>query len=277
MKVRLILFPLAIVIALAVSIFWIQPEISSAISLREQDNAVSARLAEMDRVIANIDSLDKTLSENSGDRQFVETYLPSKMSDDSIIDEVNFLAGEAGILLISAQMKPISSELAQMAKQQTQTNAEQTEIASNSPGSLVASGASSGSEVVFTASSPDARIRSTEVSISVLGKYDQIKTFADRIYHANHFQNFVSMDISRKVDVQVEPKSSTLASDVLDATFVIRFGALPITSVSSGVFLDTFKSPTFQLAVVQDLHGRVASELPALIVSPTERPNPFLR
>ncbi len=277
MKVRLILFPLAIVIALAVSIFWIQPEISSALSLREQDNAASARLAEMDRVIANIDSLDKALSENSGDRQFVETYLPSKMSDDSIIDEVNFLAGEAGLLLISAQMKPISSELAQMAKQQTQTNAEQTEIASNSPGSLVASGASSGPEVVFTASSPDARIRSTEVSVSVLGKYDQIKTFADRVYHANHFQKFVSMGISRKVQVQVEPKSSMLAPDVLDATFVVRFGALPMTSDSSGIFLDTFKSPTFQLAVVQDLRGRVASELPALTVSPTERPNPFLR
>ena len=277
MKVKLLLFPLSIVIALALSVFWIQPEVSSALSLREQNNAASARLAEMDRVIANIDTLDRSLSNNAGDRQFVETYLPSKGSDDAIIDEVNFLAGETGLLLVSAELKPISSELAQAAAQQVQTAADQTELSANSPGSLIASGTPLESGILFTASSPSVRVRSTEVSVSAFGKYDQIKMFTDRIYHANHFQNFVSTDIAQKAQAQPGSPSSTLAPDVLNATFVIRFSTLPTTTVSSGVFLDTFKTPTFRLAVVQDLRARVMSELPALTVTPTERPNPFLR
>ncbi len=277
MKVKLLLFPLSIVIALAVGVFWIQPEISSALALRTQDADAMARLAQMDQVIANIDALDRNLAENDGDRQFVEMYLPKTGSDDSIIDEVNFLAGESGILLVSTGLKSVSSDIAKAAALQVQAESERAEVASNSPGSLLNTGSVASPELVFTKSSPDARLRSIEVSVSALGKYDQIKSFADRLYHANHFQKFVSLDITQKPQGQLGSESASTAPDVLSADMILQFGVLPATVVSSGVLLDTFQSPAFKVSVVQDLRARVTNELPQLDAVPAERPNPFLR
>lgn len=277
MKVKLLLFPLSIVIALAVGVFWIQPEISSALALRTQDADAMARLAQMDQVIANIDALDRNLAENDGDRQFVEMYLPKTGSDDSIIDEVNFLAGESGILLVSTGLKSVSSDIAKAAALQVQAESERAEVASNSPGSLLNTGSVASPELVFTKSSPDARLRSIEVSVSALGKYDQIKSFADRLYHANHFQKFVSLDITQKPQGQLGSESASTAPDVLSADMILQFGVLPATVVSSGVLLDTFRSPAFKVSVVQDLRARVTNELPQLDAVPAERPNPFLR
>lgn len=277
MKVKLLLFPLSIVIALAVGVFWIQPEISSALALRTQDADAMARLAQMDQVIANIDALDRNLAENDGDRQFVEMYLPKTGSDDSIIDEVNFLAGESGILLVSTGLKSVSSDIAKAAALQVQAESERAEVASNSPGSLLNTGLVASPELVFTKSSPDARLRSIEVSVSALGKYDQIKSFADRLYHANHFQKFVSLDITQKPQGQLGSESASTAPDVLSADMILQFGVLPATVVSSGVLLDTFQSPAFKVSVVQDLRARVTNELPQLDAVPAERPNPFLR
>lgn len=277
MKVKLLLFPLSIVIALAVGVFWIQPEISSALALRTQDADAMARLAQMDQVIANIDALDRNLAENDGDRQFVEMYLPKTGSDDSIIDEVNFLAGESGILLVSTGLKSVSSDIAKAAALQVQAESERAEVASNSPGSLLNTGSVASPELVFTKSSPDARLRSIEVSVSALGKYDQIKSFADRLYHANHFQKFVSLDITQKPQGQLGSESASTAPDVLSADMILQFGVLPATVVSSGVLLDTFQSPAFKVSVVQDLRARVTNELPQLNAVPAERPNPFLR
>ncbi|QQR77082.1 MAG: hypothetical protein IPJ67_02910 [Candidatus Moraniibacteriota bacterium] len=277
MKVKLLLFPLSIVIALAVGVFWIQPGISSALMLRTQDSQAQARLDQMDQVIANIDTLDSSLTKNDGDRQFVETYLPKMGSDDVIIDEVNFLAGESGILLVSTDLKSVSSDLTKAAALQVQAESDRAEVAANSPGSLLNTGMPSDQELLFTKSSPDARVRSTEVSVSVLGKYDQIKAFVDRVYHANHFQGFVSVDIAEKPQGKTEVESADVAPDVLSADMVIRFGVLPETTLSSGVLLDTFKTSAFDLAVVQDLRGRVTTELPMLDATPSERPNPFVR
>ncbi len=277
MKVKLLLFPLSIVIALAVGVFWIQPGISSALMLRTQDSQAQARLDQMDQVIANIDTLDSSLTKNDGDRQFAETYLPKMGSDDVIIDEVNFLAGESGILLVSTDLKSVSSDLTKAAALQVQAESDRAEVAANSPGSLLNTGMPSDQELLFTKSSPDARVRSTEVSISALGKYDQVKAFVDRVYHANHFQGFVSIDIAEKPQGQNGVESSAVAPDVLSANMVIRFGVLPEMTLSSGVLLDTFKTSTFDLAVVQDLRGRVTTELPMLDAVPSERPNPFVR
>ncbi|MFZ1735471.1 MAG: hypothetical protein WAU31_00885, partial [Candidatus Moraniibacteriota bacterium] len=128
MKVKLLLFPLSIVIALAVGVFWIQPGISSALMLRTKDGQAQARLDQMDQVIANIDTLDSSLTKNDGDRQFVETYLPKMGSDDVIIDEVNFLAGESGILLVSTDLKSVSSDLTKAVALQMQAERDRAEV-----------------------------------------------------------------------------------------------------------------------------------------------------
>lgn len=280
MKVKILLFPLSLVIALAFAIFWIQPEISAIFLLQSQKAEIESRLAEADRVIANIDALDRSLAENSGDVQFVSTYLPKEGSDDRIIDEVNFLAGESGLLLTSTGLSRVASQVVQTAAAEVAAAESQAELDALTPGSYINTGTPTGPKITFVSSSPGAKVRSTDVSVSVFGKYEQIKAFVDRVYRADNFQSFLSLDVSKKTQNKAgsaDVPAEASASDVLGADMKIRFGVLPQTVVTQGVFLKTFDSPKFDLAVVQDLRSRVTSELPLLDVMPLERANPFLR
>lgn len=281
MKVKILLFPLSLVIALAFGIFWVQPEVSAIFLLQSQKAEIESRLSEADRVIANIDTLDRSLTENAGDVQFVSTYLPKEGRDDRVIDEVNFLAGESGLLLVSTGLSRVASQVAQVAAEEVAAATAQAELDAAMPGSYINNaGTPAGSKITFVASKPSAKVRSTDVSVSVLGKYEQIKAFTDRIYRADNFQSFLSLDVSKKPQGQAGSQSvsaEATASDVLSADIKVRFGVLPQTMVTPGVFLKTFDSPKFDLAVVQDLRGRVTSELPVLDVTTLERVNPFLR
>lgn len=280
MKVKLLLFPLSLVIALAVSIFWIQPTISSALSLRDQKAKEEQHLLEINRVVSNIDALDRNLNENMGNEQFVLTYLPKEGSDDRILDEINFLAGESGLLLVSTGLKSVSSEAATAISKQVQAAEEQAELKAVSPGSFVGTKSSSTAMTEFVVSSPSELVRSTEVSVSAFGTYEQIKAFVDRIYRANHFHSFLSVKVAERMvgengASQVPGVSN--ASDVLNVSMKIRFGMLPPTKVSSGVLLKTFDQSVFDFSPVQTLRTRVTNELPLLDATASGRPNPFLR
>lgn len=287
MKVKILLLPLSIVIAIAVSILWIQPGLSAALALRSQVGEARTRLQQIETVIANIDSLDKSLNENNGNESFVRTYLPEKSSDDRILDQVNFLAGESGVLLISTGVKRLSSEAALAAASVAEANADKAELekasASRSLSQLASDGSMENSQPpVFVSSSPEARVRSMDLSVSVFGKYEQIRDFIDRIYHANHFQSFMAVAISSRTDqkqgaLPSDTPAVSTSPDMLEGNMVIRFGSLPPSSVSQGTFLMAFSEPQFNFSPVQSLRERVTRELSPLSVSPSPRPNPFLR
>jgi Tfp pilus assembly protein PilO len=280
MKVKILLFPLSIVVALALSVLWIKPEVSSVFSLRNQKLELENQLNETRRVVSNISALDRSLNENVGNEQFVKTYLPETGSDDRIFDEINFLAGESGLLLLSAKLDRLSSEVTQSIIAAEQAKVDQKELESVSPGSLIRSDASTAPKNVFVASSPKARVRSTDVSVSVAGRYEQIKAFTERVYRANHFHSFVSVSISRETEKKSDGQSTpdgVAALEVLNADMTIRFSLLPKISVSRGVFLETFKDAVFDFSTVEELRTRVTSELPILDATASERSNPFLR
>lgn len=271
---KLLLFPLSLVIALAFSIFWIQPEISSVFSLRLEKEDAEKRLVRTEEVISNIDALDRSLNENMGNEQFIKTYLPQSGSDDRILDEMNFFAGESGLLLASAKLERVSSEVALAAEQAAKAAAEQEEIRSASPGSLLNTGTSSVSDA-YVSSSPAARVRSANVSLSVFGKYEQIKAFIDRVYRADHFQRFLSVEV--KSATQNGPTSAPIAPDTLTASLKVQFSFLSKTTVAKGTFLEAFKKPNFDLSVVQDLRDRATNTVPSLEAVPSARQNPFVR
>ena len=278
MKVKLLLFPLSIVIALALGIFWIQPMASEALMLRAKVNSAQEKLDKISQVVSNIDRLDRSLDENNGNEVLVRTYLPEKGSDDRILDEVNFLSGDSGLLLLATGMDRVSSEAALAAQAASEAAADKAELDSVSASrGLIAPDSSSSTLPVFVSSSPMSRIRSVDVSISVFGKYEQIRDFADRIYHANHFQRFLSVDIKKKEAKKEGDAAPETAPDVLEGNIVVRFSFLPTAHVSEGSFLVAFDRSSFDFGLVQDLLVRATREISPLTVAPTPRSNPFLR
>lgn len=276
MKVKILLFPLALVVALAMGIFWIKPEISAILTLRKELDGAEAKLAQINGVLSNIDTLNQSLDENVGNETFVGTYLPATESDQRILDEVNFLAGESGLLLFSADVDHVASELIQNVQASVQEAQMQAELGQSTPGAILPV-ASSVTLPQFVASSPKEQVRSVDVVLSVFGKYDQIKTFLDRVYHSNHFQRFLKIEVGEKLVTGTTQMPDSGSAETLESKITVRFGYLPAVKVAPGTFLASFNTDQFDFTTVRNLRERVTKEIPPLQVSPAARSNPFLR
>lgn len=280
MKVKILLFPLSVVVAIALMIFWVKPEVVAVLDLRAQTKNAHSTLDQMNTIVSNIDTLDRSLNENAGNESFVLTYLPQTGSDDRLLDEVNFLASESGLLFTSVGMKRISSEVVQAAEAASQAIADQAELKAAAPSQEIFSGGESISLPTFVSSSPNDRLRSVDVSVTAFGRYEQIKDFVDRIYHANHFQNFLTVDIVEKPEVKDQQSTDValpMESGALGANITIRFGYLSKINVPQGTLLVAFQQPRFDFGPVDRLRQRVTREISPLDALPSSRPNPFLR
>lgn len=276
---KLLLLPLSLVIVIAVSVFWIKPEISLVLATKKSIAESEARLEKTNEVIGNIGALDRSLNENAGNERLTEKYLPKEGSDDRILDQANFLASESGLLLSSAKLERVSNKAVQMAAEQIEKNAEQAELAAASPGNIFRNTMSPESDIVFVDSEPEARIRLIETSFSMIGKYDQIKSFIERMYRADHFHRFLSLKIGEDAlsGGSAFGESETKDPEVLTAEAVIEFAFLPESSVERGVFLTAFEKSSFDYSIVEELRVRASREIPLLDASPSGRSNPFLR
>lgn len=279
MKVKILLFPLSLTIVFAISIFWTKPEISSALIVKESVVNSKSRLEKVSAVVGNISTLDRSLNEKSEDERFVGKYLPKIGSDERILDQANFLAGESQILLVSAKLENVPNKLVQEAANQIELDAERKEVMNASPGNIFGGGSSSSTDVVFVDTNPESRMRLTKVSLSVMGKYDQIKSFVERMYRADYFHRFVSLKIGKDTSLQGDASESPQAKDpeILSVEAVVEFASLPEASVDKGSFLKAFEKPSFDYSIVENLRTRASGEILPLDASPSGRSNPFLR
>ena len=220
MKVKLLLFPLSIIIALSMGIFWIQPEIAGILSARTRNADARERLDQISTIVSNIDALDQGLDERHMDESFVKNYLPEQENDDRILDQTNFLAGGAESLLVSTGMdRATSAQVAALAaaakaakdsSELKQANPSKTFINGNTAASLVA-----------VPSNPGDRVRAVDLSLLTFGHYENIKELVERIYRSNSFQRFIKVKVSR-------PKGNPVG----DLSDPIRFGRSNIASFS---------------------------------------------
>lgn len=277
MKVKLLLFPLSIIIALSMGIFWIQPEIAGILSARTRNADARERLDQISTIVSNIDALDQGLDERHMDESFVKNYLPEQENDDRILDQTNFLAGGAESLLVSTGMdRATSAQVAALAAA-AKAAKDSSELKQANPSKAFINGSTAAS-LVAVPSNPGDRVRAVDLSLLTFGHYENIKELVERIYRSNSFQRFIKVKVSK-------PKGSTVGGDspvpsdpdALLGEVSIRFSFLPPSVVSPGTFLPVFNRHEFDFSAVQDLRNRVTNEVMPLTVSPSPRQNPFSR
>lgn len=276
MKVKILLFPLAIVIALSLSIFWIQPEIASVRSFLTQKEEAEKTLEKTEKIISNIETLFSSLGGNPDDEAFVLKYLPRVDYDDRLLDEVNYLAGDSGLFLSSVAFERSSNMEAAMAAAAAELAKEQSE---GNTTYIPVSGDQSSDGSGTPNLSPEAYLSFSDVAVSAHGKYDQIKAFMEKMYRADHFQSFRSVEIVSETDEKKSEMDPLISFpvDVLRANIIVRFSALKMLHVERSSRLDEFSEPEFKLDTIQALRERVSNQLASLDAISSQRGNPFFR
>ncbi len=281
MKIKLLIFPTALFVAIVVVIFYIVPEISVLLDLRGRERTASARFDGVKGITSNIDSLDRDMAQNSSGVTLIDEYIPNKENDSRLLDSVNLFASESAVVLSSAIVKHetrktpdlnISQEVV-LTDDANGTDGQSTDDVSDP--SFDALGVP-----IFVSSDAKSRVQYTEMTVSLFGKYEQIKNFIDKLYHSNiaHKLSSVSIQIPSKDAAVVDSiQEVALSADMLQAQLLIQYPLLKTKSVVPGTFLDAFDNSSIQLSTIQDLQERATSRVEPLQVTPSPRVNPFVR
>ena len=273
----MLLFPLSLIIAIAVGIFWIQPALTEMLDKRATIDTASQNLQQVQTIAANVAVLSRNLDDNADREQLVVTYFPKMQDDERMIDVSNFLASESGILLSSVKMEQIKSELVQSAATRQSAQEEIREVGEVSPTSAAATAVALSPALTLVQSSPETRMRAEDVTLSVLGRYEQIKMFFEKLYRSNRLNQFRMISSRVPSATSQSPDAPTLSPDILQGTFTVRFSFLPLASLTEGTYVPIFEKTTFDFQTVDELQGMITSTVAPLDVTPSPRPNPFIQ
>lgn len=278
MNAKMLLFPLSLVIAIAVGIFWVQPALTEVLDKRATVDTANRNLQQVQTIAENVAVLSRNLDDNADREQLVVTYFPKMQDDERMIDVSNFLASESGILLSSIKMEPVTSELVQSAATRQSAQEEIQEVGEVSPTSAAATAVALSSALTLVQSSPETRMRAEDVTLSVLGRYEQIKMFFEKLYRSNRLNQFRVISIQTpQASSSQSPDAPTLSPDILQGTFTIRFSFLSPLTLSEGTYVPVFEKTSFDFKTADELQGMITNTVAPLSVMSSPRPNPFVQ
>ncbi|OIP60026.1 MAG: hypothetical protein CO143_02605 [Candidatus Moranbacteria bacterium CG_4_9_14_3_um_filter_45_14] len=244
MKLKIFILPFFLVMILILSIGYIKPDFDIIFEKKAEINTQDASLKDMDSVLNNISTLNDSLDRNAKSEQFMLQYLPYVMNQDQTIDAFGYLASQSGLVVSDLDLKKIDE-------------AANTKIAPD------------GSIVEDTTAN---KVKTFQLKGSVLGTYENIKTFYDRLSHISRFQNIQSFSIEKKID-STSPQDKGTVSD-LKGTFVVAYGYLPKKSVLSALAIPVFLQSELDFSGVALLKEKI-TYTPTLGKDQVGKPNPF--
>ena len=267
MRLKIIFTPFVIVIAIIVSVWYIWPGIKDIQSKRKEIDANKENLNVILVKKQNSESLISVLDKNKDKEEFISKYLPASKNEDYIISGINYLATDSGLNLTSISIKDEKET-----ETSGQSGQEISTMNAGSASSLPAGSQASGSSSPGQAVSAKSKIRLSDVSVALSGKYENIKIFIDQLYKMEMFNEISSVAISQNKSNGQEDQSG---SDVLAATFEIKFGYLPAISARTGNF-DIFSKNDFDFGPYSKISDFVARKIPNLDEGQKGKSNPFL-
>jgi Tfp pilus assembly protein PilO len=258
MNLKTLFFPLSVVICLAVAVWYIQPEISTVLQLRDEAAASQAKLDEVVQKVRNVGSLNQDLDAHADQEKMVLRYLPNAQDDERVVDTLNFLASQAGVSLGDVKLE---KGAAPVADQSAET------AGSASADVLFSQGQGDGSVPV----APKPSLKTVDATVKLQGGYENIKDFITKLYHVDRFQDVGSVKISQEKAGENENSSG----NVLTAEMKVTFSYFPKGRVSADGTV--FSQSNMNFSTADKLRQLISAAVPQLEVGSAGKSNPFVR
>lgn len=244
MRLKVLIPPFLIVMTLILLIGFIKPDLDVLQAKRADILAKGVMVANIDMIIANAGALNSSLDTAQNFEKFAYRYLPSTQNQEQVVDAFNFLATQSGMVITKMELKqPLSQNVALI------------EGSAELSGMPVTPSLSEVKTFVFTG--------------SVVGSYENIKAFFDRLTHMERFQKVNLFSI--EIDPGIQPPDTNR----LIGTFETEFGYLSPVQKVSALDVPIFLRSEFDFSNVSKLLEQSTSAVPTLEKGQTGRPNPF--
>ncbi|MDP3957261.1 MAG: hypothetical protein Q8Q10_02050, partial [bacterium] len=240
MRLKILIPPLFIVSILILAIGYIKPDFEVMQMKKADIRAKEADVEKMDTIVANIDALNSSLDTRQEFEKLAYRYLPNTQSQEQVIDAFNFLATQSGVVIVKMDLKPSPSQKA-------------------SPGE----GSGEVTDASQAAVLPVAK--TFTFTGSVIGSYENIKIFFDRLAHAERFQR-VSFFSIENAEITQSPagKEQPLDTNRLIGTFEAEFGYLPPEPIASALNMPIARNSEFDFSNANRLLEQMTSPIPTL-------------
>ncbi len=253
MRLKILVIPFSILIALILVIGYIKPDITE---IQEKKVALEGKLSQVANVgtlVGNIATLSNELAEKSGDQTFVKEYIPSEMDQERVMDMFNFLASQSGVFVYVMGMKEV----------QVKAVAEETlQVVAGTP--MITDG------VLTPVPQAKPKIKAYTAQVEVRGDYENIRDFFNRLSHMNRLGKIENFSLSARED-KVEGEASTTLTGVFQA----EFSYFPMQKVASALNIPVFSKAEFSSDELTALRTWAKDVVAPLEDPVTGRPNPF--
>lgn len=267
MNVKMLFFPLSVMVTLFVSVLYIKPEIETAMSNYAVVSEKKLMVTDIDQKIENVHALESSLDANKEDEQAILRYLPSEQHEEYVLDGVNFLAMQSGLAVASIDIEKQALP---------DTGAALAAGEANADSSVILAPNTDGSVLTQVAAAPV--LKTFDVTLDVAGSYENIRDAIEKLSHMDRFQSFSSVSISHAGDTgQSSGDGASDSANILSASFSIQFSYMPKVSVKGNVNSPLLSQKEFDFGVVQKLKQYTSATVPSIDAGTTGRSNPFLR
>lgn len=254
MKIKILIFPVFVVIDFVLILWYIKPNIDGIFDRRSEIASAEETLSRIDTITQNIDQLDSDLQRNSDIVSFIDGFYPQVLDEEKTVDLMNYLARQAGIV-------PISLELRHDRKQ-----TESTDISSSGGG---------GEGVGMTPGPLPVIPESYTVTLTAIGGYSSLKNFFKMMVHSNRVQTVKEFSLSIPPKVNSEESEDKSQADFLKGTFIASFPYLTSSQTTNALNNPIFSQAHFDFSSANALREAVTNLVPPLEVSPSPRADPF--
>ncbi|MEP7162866.1 MAG: hypothetical protein ABI747_03830 [Candidatus Moraniibacteriota bacterium] len=262
MSLKILIFPIFIILSLTLAIGYIKPDIETVLVKKEQIAKREEDLAKVDAVIRNVSLLNAQIEGRASSETFVLKYLPKSLEEERVLDAFNFLAGQTGVIIKSASAKENAPQ--EKARAQVERASLSFQALSQVQGPEGESAVEVSTRIVH----------SYAAMATVIGSYQGLKDFFERLSRADRIHEIKTFSIR---EPERDPKNGeeTLPADFLEGKFEADFIHYPTTQVSTALGQPMFESGKFDFAGADALLDFVTSPLSSLEVQLNGRPNPF--
>lgn len=199
MRLKFLFFPIIIVVSLVIFILYIWPEIGNIKRINEEKIVKMQEIQAINDKKMALELIGKQLSENSETESIIKNYLPENKTEERIINEINYLAGDANVSL--------------------------ADILLNSKKTVAAAAVAGGVDNTNV-------IQTVPVKISLIGNYEKMRIFFDNLQRMPIFNSIKSINITKQVTTPVDDANIGV-SDYLSVIVDVDFGYLRPMTINS--------------------------------------------
>jgi len=248
MKLKLLIAPLLVVAIIIMAIWVIAPSYKGLQAQKETLKLTQQKLSNVQEKNRQAAKLRQDFAQSAEQKDLIFKFLPANPQEELLIGNLNSLAIGEGLAVNNLSVAADTGISVPVAPANVNAGAE-TSVAAPS-------------------------LATVTINAGVLGPYEKIKSFVNKLSTLKRYNNITAMKISR-------PASSTSGGTTapasnLQADITVDFAYLAdnntVVNANSGIF----SSGKFDTSVIEQIKNKLSTDIAEISVGATGKANPFL-